>query len=378
MSQLAIWVLLAALSIVQSFASANQPTNQNGPPLSRPLTIPIEYNRHLKYYLEIGVGQPPQRLNVTLSTATIDSWLLSSACYDRRYRNIPKYHATHSSTSTFTNRNFQEQRQRNLLDLSGYCMQDQFIVNNGSEIGVKSINFAEIVGVQGRFSPMLSTSGVLSLAEPSYDRDDFGFVMAMYLQDLIPSPLYSLNLNPNPNTSPAGSLILGGIDPSGIAGEITYVPLVGWTSFELMLIDFHHNANNNNAPEQSPNLQPFFWAQEYHMKLDTTNDMILMPNAQHVNAVLGAEELHHYIFGFDDCNPVGKPDLVFVTIGFNITLTPQEYMIPSDTDDNLCFSVVQNFPTQNVVILGNVVLRKYYTIYDFARSRIGFAERPHQ
>lgn len=383
MSYFVILPLVVGCLLVRSLANGHDIERQQADQNGRPLIVPIEYNLKSKYHLEMVVGSPPQRLNVTLSSATVNSWLLSSRIGGVAGKlwlaGTPKYCAAKSNTSINTNQYFNDTPNYGLI-LNGYYMKDRASFNNGS-VSMLNLNFGEVDNLTGVYSKrVFPTSGVLSLAvKLDLDQDRFGFIMGLYFQDLISSPIYSLNLNPDPNTSPAGSLILGAIDSSAYRGEIAYVPLLeDSTSFKVTNIHFKLNQwssfHYNSLEAQSINL-----FSNYRARLDTTTDMILVTNAREINAGLGATELDNsHTFVFEGCDPTtDRPDLVFTlsSSAFNITLTPEEYMVRSEFDQDLCFSLIQNFPMPDMILLGNAVLRKYYTIYDSSMNRLGFANK---
>ena len=68
------------------------------------------------------------------------------------------------------------------------------------------------------------------------------------------------------------------------------------------------------------------------------------------------------------------PTLTFTVQGFDIELEGRDYTIP---DGPICLLAVMGLQVPGIEgglsILGDVVLRKYYSVFDYANERVGLA-----
>ncbi|CAE7828471.1 ctsd, partial [Symbiodinium microadriaticum] len=163
-----------------------------------------------------------------------------------------------------------------------------------------------------------------------------------------------------------GELTLGGMDPAHYTGDITYVPLRAATYWEITLGDLQVDGES------------YISGGEAKAIVDSGTSILTGPSAEvaQIAAKLGAKEIiaGEYMMKCD----YNAPNMVFTIDGNDYTLTPEDYLIP---DGDLCLLGLMALdipaPTGPLWILGDVFMRKYYTVFDVANERVGFALAKH-
>jgi hypothetical protein len=163
-----------------------------------------------------------------------------------------------------------------------------------------------------------------------------------------------------------GELLLGGTDPNYYTGDITYVPLSAATYWEIKLDDFVVDG------------QSYVTATEHKAIVDSGTSILTGPaeEVSKIASALGGKEIVPGEY-FVKCDYDG-PNFDFTIDGNVYTLTPKDYLIP---DGNICLLGLMALdipaPTGPLWILGDVFMRKYYTVFDSANERVGFALAKH-
>lgn len=161
-------------------------------------------------------------------------------------------------------------------------------------------------------------------------------------------------------------MTLGGTDPAHYTGSITYVPLRAATYWEITLDDLTIDG------------QSFVSASETKAIVDSGTSILTGPSAEvsKIAAMLGGKEIIEGEY-FVKCDYT-LPNMVFKIDGNDYTLTPEDYLIP---DGDFCLLGLMALdipePTGPLWILGDVFMRKYYTVFDVANERVGFALAAH-
>jgi len=184
---------------------------------------------------------------------------------------------------------------------------------------------------------------------------------SMINQKLIDEPVVSFRIGSSEED--AGEVVFGGIDESAYRGKIKYAPVrrkAYWeVEFEALKFgDDELKLENTGAA------------------IDTGTSLIVAPSdiAEMLNSMIGATRgwTGQYTV---ECDKVSSlPDLVFTFGGSEYPLTSEDYILKVQ---NTCISgfvgMDLKLPGGELWIIGDVFLKKYYTVYDLGRNAVGFA-----
>ena len=183
-------------------------------------------------------------------------------------------------------------------------------------------------------------------------------------QGLVDTAQFSFYLGSSESDS--GELLLGGTDSKYYTGDISWVNLYSATYWEIQIGGLTVGKTS--------------YVSEPTKAIVDSGTSILTGPSETVAAIaksMGAKEIiaGEYMLA---CNYNKLPDLLFTIDGKEYTLTPEDYLIP---DGNLCLLGLMGMdipaPTGPLWILGDVFMRKYYTVFDTANKRVGFALANH-
>ena len=315
-----------------------------------------------QYFGIISLGSPAQNFNVIFDTGSSDLWVAGSGCallscgLHRKYKssastsyiqNGTDFHITYGSGP-----------------VSGFQSIDD--LNIGGLI-VSEQEFAEVTDAKGLGIAYIlgKFDGILGLAFPqlSVNKVPTPFMNIMN-QNLAPNSVFSFYLGTSDGDK--GELVIGGTDPSHYTGSINWVPLKSATYWEITLegIFLHKDADADAVP---------FINQK--AIVDSGTSIIAGPFAQVelLALKLGAKNFlkGQYLIS---CNTTNLPDVNFRINGKTYSLSPDEYVI---SNGKICLLAIMAInvpaPAGPLWILGDVFMRKYYTIFDVKNEQVGFA-----
>lgn len=323
-------------------------------------SIIINDYENSQYYGAINLGTPAQKFQVIFDTGSSDVWVASSNCDDSCGRHA-KYDATKSSTYVKNGTTFNIEygsgpvagyESADVMNMGGLAISNQIFaeVTDASGLGA-AYKLGKFDGIVGMAFPVLSVNHVPTAFQNLVDKqlvDDasFGFYLGNSSKDF-------------------GELTLGGYDKTKFTGELAWVDLLAATYWEITLGGLNVNGVAYGAGNKAI--------------VDSGTSLLTGPS-ESVKAIAKAIGAKPIVNGeyMVACNYDTLPSFDFTINGNVYTLTASDYLIP---DGDLCLLGMIGLdipsPTGPLWILGDVFMRKYYTVFDYGNKRVGFALANH-
>ena len=161
-----------------------------------------------------------------------------------------------------------------------------------------------------------------------------------------------------------GELLFGDVNSAKFEGEIVWTPVTSKTYWEVTIDSFSANGEALSSTARAI--------------VDSGTSLIAGPSAE-VKAFtqkIGAKQAsllapNQFIL---DCNAVKNlPEIQIVLSANKLTLTGEEYVIDANGQ---CLLEMTGLDVSRgpLWILGDVLMRKYYTVFDIDNVRVGFAK----
>lgn len=322
--------------------------------------LPLTNYLNAQYFTEISLGTPPQSFKVILDTGSSNLWIPSTECSSLACYLHQKY--DHDASSTYKKNGSSFEIRYGSGSLEGYVSQDTLLFG---DLKIPNQDFAEATNEPGLAFAFGKFDGILGLA---YDTISVNKIVPPIYnainKGLLDAPQFAFYLGDSSKSDDGGLCSLGGYDESKFEGDITWLPVrrkAYWeVSFDgLGLGDEYATLKGHGAA------------------IDTGTSLIALPSqlAEILNAQIGAEKGWNGQYSVDCEKRDSLPDLTFNFNGHNFTITPYDYTLEVSGSCISAFTPMDfPEPVGPLAIIGDAFLRRYYSIYDLGKDRVGLAK----
>jgi len=314
-----------------------------------------------QYYGVVKVGSPAQEFQVIYDTVSSNLWIPEVGCVHCGYKIIHggknKYDSKASDTFVEDGSEFSIQYGSGAV--SGVFAQDTVVL--ADDIAVENQKFATIhdaggMGIAYAFSYF---DGILGLG---FDSISVGGAETVFHnaidQGKVEKPMFAFYLGDNAD----GELTFGGYDDDKFVGdELTWVPLSDATYWRIDM-DAIKIGLFSVGPTDAI--------------VDSGTSLIIGPSTDILAIALeiGAKPTLTGQYTID-CEKVEDIPEITWTIGGKKYTIPGKDLVIQSTGMCIFAMMGMDFPKPGPQwILGDVFMRKYYTVFDYEEKRIGFAE----
>ncbi|CAF1123288.1 unnamed protein product [Didymodactylos carnosus] len=315
----------------------------------------------------IYIGTPNQKFYVDFDTGSSDLWVPGPSC-GKGCGGSNRYTSSKSTTYRPNGKPF------SILYGDGSTAIGKFD-NDTCTVGGKAVKgqlFAEVTSGSGLQDNLFD--GLLGLAYPGETTGgETPLFFNMYKQGLIPQPTFAFYFHPYQEKLLAqpGKLTFGGADTTKYKAPVTYVPVVlkGYWEFSMNSV----SALNTKV------------CSGCYAIADTGTTYITGPSSQvsKLNKLIGGKlDANVGLYSVNCSRKLSSFPSVTFTIGNTaFVLTPLHYLLWGKTVNNkwVCYTAFQDGDDPDdkgrlFWILGDYFLVRFYSIYDIAKNRVGFAK----
>lgn len=321
----------------------------------------------MAYFGRLAVGTPPQEFLVVFDTGSGNLILPGSECEDTACKSHSRFDFHQSSSAKLVNCDGSEIAEGEEADeliitfgtgrISGHCVKDQICVGEACVTG----SFMQSAQESEHPFANFDFDGVLGLARDSLAQgNEFSIMNRLHTSGKLRRPIFSVFLSDNEDET--SEITFGDIKQDHVGSDLFWVPAGGESGYwEVKLDEIYlgpdslHLCNGN-----------------CRVAVDTGTSQLAGPS----NVI---DALRNKLGVEWDCSNFGKlPNLGFAVGGRLLELEPTDYV---DKDDVSCEVSLMNLdvppPKGPIFVFGIPFLQRYYTVYDHAEGRVGFALAKH-
>lgn len=324
--------------------------------------VPLTDFLNAQYFADIEIGSPPQQFKVILDTGSANLWIPSESCTSIACLIHRKYDNALSTTYQANGSDFGIHYGSGSVE--GFVSRDNLKI---SDLEIKGQEFGEATTEPGLAFAFGKFDGILGLA---YDTISVNKIVPpfykMVEQNLLDENLFAFYLGEN--DSEGGEATFGGVDTDKFEDPIVYAPVRRRGYWEVALNKVGFGDEELELPRTGA-------------AIDTGTSLIAMPSAvaEILNKQIGAKRSWTGQYSLDCSRIPSLPSLTFYLDNKPYTLEGKDYIL---NIQNTCISSFMGMdlpePVGPLWIIGDVFLRKFYTVYNLDKNAVGFAKAVHR
>jgi hypothetical protein len=313
-----------------------------------------------EYHGDIHVGTPSQKFTVVYDTGSGNLIVPGSDCIDAACKKHNRF--KHQESSTYSEVGCSADHPTDGLTIhfgtghvTGKCVQDNICIGSLCSTGTF------IASTEESLFPFASFTfdGVLGLATNEMAHAPaFSLMNRMLHGNLLKEPLFSVFLSDSDEE--ASMITFGEIKREHMASELFWVPVSRPSGYwEVQIKDITLDSKRQHICENC------------YVAVDTGTSQLAGPSeiVDKLKAKLNVES---------DCSNRHKlPDLGFVVGSHILHLKPDDYLEESGACSLALMSLDVPPPKGPLFVFGIPFLQKFFTVYDHAQKRVGFATAKH-
>lgn len=314
--------------------------------------------QNAQYYGIVEIGTPPKSYQVIFDTGSSNLWVPKTGCkHCGSFINKKSKYDPEGSSSYEVDDNIFEITYGS-GSVKGHFAKDS--VKLAGDISIEEQRFAMIedAGGLGPAYVMSKFDGILGLAFPRISVGDARPVLLSAIdQDLLDEPVFAFSLGDNED----GELSIGGYDESKFEGELHPVKLISETYWEIAVDGI--TAGETSLSSSTTAI------------VDSGTSLLIGPPLL-VTQLAHSMGAHANIVGeyFIDCDKLDSlPELVFTIDDREYSLDGIDVVLQTQGVCLLGIAGMNLGPGAPKWILGDVFMRKYYSVFNYGNSTVSFA-----
>lgn len=315
--------------------------------------------------VSITAGSSAQQFKVLLNTGSANTWLVGEDCQVKFCKRQTTFNSTLSSTYTPDGRPWRADFGMGATFEGKLCRDSVGFSTTGGPV-VEGQLIGQVTSATGWLTDFIKLDGVLGLGtRQAVAVNAFDPIQNMFRQRLIAQELFALHLandNDNVKENPTGELVIGGIDESHFSGQITYVNINSRWKFDLDYVsvpDYH-----------------VYFSPRNEATIDSTSNVLLAP-PDVFRALMSFfdSQLDERtgLLRLESCDQMTDKQFHLLVNDTKLGLSARDLLMKVKYSDETTCYLALKLNVEDVWLLGTPFLRKYYTIFDYANKRLGFA-----